>query len=1392
MSGENTINADELKVMPLFQHQELFVQMISELDDMAPCLTKILQEINYVTIYQKLITKKLQLEMKKMNNMSESVGPKNINSVAKGKSSEQNPISSDTKRASVTQIAGKKDEESRALTKQFIKYQRKKAKEEEKFHCDIKGDIKRSENTYGNIFTDYNYGDMVLVFENSLGVFQEKEIKMAITDTFNTTDPKFFASLVKSGQNLEIFRQAEITKTFESYKKTYLADQSFIDQTKSQDKNKKFVDAFQVYKEFQININLDNEQIPDSYLEDERNAFLNALLYYSTWCYPHDIENIDSPKSPFNPDWKASFKKLMDINCELQQDYNTPAGAIINEASCLFFQKDMQAKRVYNKLKDIDNENNQSLNKKFKAFALDLKVKKEKFKPYETEFKHSLKNEDEWTEFFNNFKTLDWAQKLNKDHPKNAKDNQIFPLFLIDVRLSKHLLKKIIILRLKKLNIYCREFYIAGLTQSAVIIKTSKQLLSDLAFTSKLNKEKELGHVDQCSIEPVDSQKRPFRLRDKKFRQMVEYKTQLERTEGKVEEEGADEDQQGVLSISSTNVHILKQLVKEIEMYHPANMYTQITNQFRQNQTLLREIGQQCRYDVPGFESEIRTEKTLDRSDMYAPFLFNSYVNFMNMNLKEYSRDKQVQEYFPFIHRIIFQKAREDGNRALKKWQWYNCCCPKQIEHVWSNIDSEPMPPYEIYKHEASSVQKWRTYEINELGHRNVFPRMERVKLTSNIINEVMKVSNLMDIPKFFVDVIPLHDNWLLKGDEQEELFENVIPSQFQLMDTDLKQQSVFTQLKGGIHDPRDFVTTYLKDCYSPSSDYDNEKDLKMINMYFGERVTLYTRFNNFYSKWLMVFGIISIIYFIPQTIFSLQQNYKVWKYQMGIFSLMIVVFTSCFVEYWRCAQLMFALEYGQVDFEKNQSIRPQYKGSYQRDYASEDNNKITHDKGHRMKRQCITTFFSQILILISVATSIYLLQLKKILMDKGVPDNISAIIPSILNAIAVGIYSTIYEYHIVVPLTLKENYRTRTELEDSQILKLFSFNFINFANSLVIIAVLKEFQEESFGKCIPPSNNMKFYVDYHLRCYGEQEIQIYINIAVGLLGTWLLPWVQWKQHHRAINSELRHTINLERVYEWGKVDAIIEDELKMETFNKTYEIDQIILEYSALFKQLSMMFMFGATVPAGWICCSFSNYVSRTTFMNKLLLFTKRPTPRGAEDIGSWETIMQIANIIGIFFSAGLCGYCMKVFEHDNVDSLIDDKTKVNTFYIFVFIGLFIRVLAYLLIPETQGNYLKVLRRQKNITALIQNNNFLSQTQRSGMPMTVPDYIEDRLAKSKKTARDKKSEMLEQQKKQNLDLAVPYKSKEKAGKYLLNINLNIIRSTAKSIESYGRSFRRK
>lgn len=67
---------------------------------------------------------------------------------------------------------------------------------------------------------------------------------------------------------------------------------------------------------------------------------------------------------------------------------------------------------------------------------------------------------------------------------------------------------------------------------------------------------------------------------------------------------------------------------------------------------------------------------------------------------------------------------------------------------------------------------------------------------------------------------------------------------------------------------------------------------------------------------------------------------------------------------------------------------------------------------------------------------------------EKGINENISSIIPSLLNTIAVLILNTIYETYVVLPLTELENHRTVTEMENSLISKLFIFSFINFSNS--------------------------------------------------------------------------------------------------------------------------------------------------------------------------------------------------------------------------------------------------------------------------------------------------------------------------------------------------------
>lgn len=60
----------------------------------------------------------------------------------------------------------------------------------------------------------------------------------------------------------------------------------------------------------------------------------------------------------------------------------------------------------------------------------------------------------------------------------------------------------------------------------------------------------------------------------------------------------------------------------------------------------------------------------------------------------------------------------------------------------------------------------------------------------------------------------PLHDNWLLKGEEQEDLFEDVIPPQFQYANEDLELQKVYKQIKAFDTSPVDFVKKSMHEMF--------------------------------------------------------------------------------------------------------------------------------------------------------------------------------------------------------------------------------------------------------------------------------------------------------------------------------------------------------------------------------------------------------------------------------------------------------------------------------------------------------------------------------------------------------------------------------------------------
>lgn len=149
----------------------------------------------------------------------------------------------------------------------------------------------------------------------------------------------------------------------------------------------------------------------------------------------------------------------------------------------------------------------------------------------------------------------------------------------------------------------------------------------------------------------------------------------------------------------------------------------------------------------------------------------------------------------------------------------------------------------------------------------------------------------------------------------------------------------------------------------------------------------------------------------------------------------------------------------------------------------------------------------------------------------------------------------------------------------------------------------------------------------------------------------------------------------MNRFYNWGKIDKIIEEEMKLENFQQTPEIDDILYKYANLFKQVSLLFFFGMIYPPAFIICWLTNCIDKKMLMTRLLKFVKRPVPRGCQDIGNWEKILNYISMLSIFFTAGLAAFNLHVFEDSCARNKVfwcePGNVRITTFYVYISVGL-------------------------------------------------------------------------------------------------------------------------
>lgn len=280
------------------------------------------------------------------------------------------------------------------------------------------------------------------------------------------------------------------------------------------------------------------------------------------------------------------------------------------------------------------------------------------------------------------------------------------------------------------------------------------------------------------------------------------------------------------------------------------------------------------------------------------------------------------------------------------------------------------------------------------------------------------------------------------------------------------------------------------------------------IREYFGEKIALYNVFLGHYSLWLVGPSIIGLIF-----------QLVVWgtldfsSPVLPFYSLLVTVWSVFMLEYWKRQESTTALLWGMTDFEQLEQDRPEFRGDIIKSYINgRDFTFYPAQKYRQLVAISQTVITSFVILVIGVVAAIYVFRF--FLQNKDSTSPYSSLVASVLNTVQITVFNMIYQYLAKV-LTDRENHRTDTLYEDSLIVKMFVFQFINSYASFFFLAFIA-------GNLERPTNAPS---DFLGQCGATNCMEpLSINLAI-IFGSRLtitnfldvfVPWITYKQKIRS------------------------------------------------------------------------------------------------------------------------------------------------------------------------------------------------------------------------------------------------------------------------------------
>ena len=454
---------------------------------------------------------------------------------------------------------------------------------------------------------------------------------------------------------------------------------------------------------------------------------------------------------------------------------------------------------------------------------------------------------------------------------------------------------------------------------------------------------------------------------------------------------------------------------------------------------------------------------------------------------------------------------------------------------------------------------------------------------------------------------------------------------------------------------------------------------IERIKDYFGEKIALYFCWLGHYTTWLIGASVLGSITYVIVVLASLAHESDDVPYEASptnpvpLFAFLMALWATFFLEYWKREEKRRAMMWGMVGFEDTEEDRPEYEGL---DIRSPINGgPDTYFPASEKNKRVAASQSIIVLCAICVLGAVLAIFLLKAVLEAppvdlifaipgslmgGQPYPIGGIFASVVNAVQIQVMNNMYS-RVAHFLNALENHRTETLYEDNLIAKTFVFQFVNSYTSLFYIAFVKDLTapkyEAIFDKTGVSARSFMCKKSCMTELSGQLGTIFITRLIWGNITEVVLPAVRIKKAQAAARKVEHDDSEYDNPH---LVDSMTKRQRSPaeEQFELDY-YDQLLgtfSDYAELIMQFGYATLFVSAFPLAPLMAFVNNYVEIRVDGWKLCQNCRRPLPSGAEDIGTWQSILEIMSICAVVCNCALITYTGEFLEqrlHEDVPRL-------------------------------------------------------------------------------------------------------------------------------------------